>query len=40
LFFEEDVEIAYSLGFEHPSNFNIFFKKQTQATPKMMRTKA
>jgi len=33
-------EIAYSLGFEHPSNFNIFFKKQTQATPKMMRTKA
>lgn len=33
-------EIAYSLGFEHPSNFNIFFKKQTRKTPKMMRSKA
>jgi AraC family transcriptional activator of pobA len=32
-------EIAYSLGFEHPSNFNIFFKRQTQKTPKMIRTK-
>lgn len=31
-------EIAYSLGFEHPSNFNIFFKKQTRKTPKMIRT--
>lgn len=31
-------EIAYSLGFEHPSNFNIFFKKQTKQTPKMMRS--
>lgn len=30
-------EIAYSLGFEHPSNFNIFFKKQTRKTPKMLR---
>lgn len=30
-------EIAYSLGFEHPSNFNIFFKKQTRKTPKMVR---
>ncbi len=33
-------EIAYSLGFEHPSNFNIFFKKQTSKTPGMVRTKA
>jgi len=31
-------EIAYSLGFEHPSNFNIFFKKQTRQTPKTLRT--
>jgi AraC family transcriptional regulator, transcriptional activator of pobA len=30
-------EIAYSLGFEHPSNFNIFFKKQTKQTPKLIR---
>ena len=30
-------EIAYSLGFEHPSNFNIFFKKQTKKTPGMLR---
>jgi AraC family transcriptional activator of pobA len=30
-------EIAYSLGFEHPSNFNSFFKKQTLQTPKMVR---
>lgn len=30
-------EIAYSLGFEHPSNFNIFFKKQTKLTPKAVR---
>jgi AraC family transcriptional activator of pobA len=33
-------EIAYSLGFEHPSNFNIFFKKQTSKTPRMVRAKA
>lgn len=33
-------QIAYSLGFEHPSNFNIFFKKQTRKTPKMLRTVA
>lgn len=31
-------EIAYSLGFEHPSNFNIFFKKQTNKTPRMLRS--
>jgi AraC family transcriptional activator of pobA len=30
-------EIAYSLGFEHPSNFNIFFRKQTGKTPKSVR---
>lgn len=30
-------EIAYTLGFEHPSNFNSFFKKQTQLTPKSFR---
>lgn len=30
-------EIAYTLGFEHPSNFNNFFKKQTQLTPKSFR---
>jgi AraC-like DNA-binding protein len=30
-------EIAYSLGFEHPSNFNIFFKKHTGKTPKAVR---
>ncbi|MES2386449.1 MAG: helix-turn-helix transcriptional regulator [Bacteroidota bacterium] len=30
-------EIAYSLGFEHPSNFNIFFRKQTGLTPKDFR---
>jgi AraC family transcriptional regulator, transcriptional activator of pobA len=26
-------EIGYSLGFEHASNFNIFFKKHTSLTP-------
>lgn len=31
-------QIAYSLGFEHPSNFNIFFKKQTSRTPKAARS--
>jgi AraC family transcriptional activator of pobA len=30
-------EIAYCLGFEYPANFNIFFKKQTQRTPKSFR---
>ncbi|TDO24804.1 helix-turn-helix domain-containing protein [Pedobacter duraquae] len=30
-------EIAYCLGFEYPANFNIFFKKQTQYTPKSFR---
>ncbi len=31
-------EIAYSLGFEHASNFNIFFKKQTGLTPLTVRS--
>ena len=30
-------EIGYSLGFEHPSNFNIFFKNQTGKTPNSFR---
>ncbi len=30
-------EIAYSLGFEHSSNFIIFFKKQTGNTPLQFR---
>jgi AraC family transcriptional activator of pobA len=30
-------EIGYSLGFEHASNFHIFFKKQTSQTPKQFR---
>lgn len=30
-------EIGYSLGFEHSSNFIIFFKKQTGETPKYFR---
>lgn len=30
-------EIAYSLGFEHTSNFIIFFKKQTHTTPLQFR---
>jgi len=30
-------EIAYSLGFEHASNFIIFFKKQTNITPLQFR---
>lgn len=29
--------IGYALGFEHPSNFNIFFKKQTGQTPNHFR---
>lgn len=33
-------EIAYSLGFEHPSNFNTFFKKHTGSTPKVARNTA
>jgi AraC-like DNA-binding protein len=30
-------EVGYCLGFEHPSNFNIFFKKQTGQTPNHFR---
>lgn len=30
-------EIAFSLGFEHSSNFIIFFKKQTDVTPLQFR---
>jgi AraC-like DNA-binding protein len=30
-------EIGYCLGFEHASNFNIFFKKQTGETPNQFR---
>lgn len=30
-------EIAYSLGFEHSSNFIIFFRKQTDSTPLQFR---
>jgi AraC family transcriptional regulator, transcriptional activator of pobA len=30
-------EIAYCLGFEHPSNFHIFFKKQAGVTPLQFR---
>ncbi len=29
--------MAYQLGFNHPSNFNIFFKKHTGATPTEFR---
>lgn len=30
-------QIAYCLGFEYPANFNIFFKRQMQCTPRKMR---
>lgn len=30
-------EIAYSLGFEYPTYFNIFFKKHTRLTPNEVR---
>jgi len=30
-------QIAYCLGFEYPANFNIFFKRQMQCTPKGFR---
>lgn len=30
-------EIAYCMGFNHPSNFNKFFKKQMKYTPKAYR---
>lgn len=33
-------EIAYSLGFEYPAYFNIFFKKQTGLTPGNVRARA
>lgn len=31
-------EIAYALGFEYPTYFNNFFKKQTGTTPSTLRT--
>jgi AraC family transcriptional regulator, transcriptional activator of pobA len=31
-------EISYSLGYEYPTYFNNFFKKQTGTTPKSLRT--
>lgn len=31
-------QIAYCLGFEYPANFNIFFKRQMQSTPKSFRS--
>lgn len=30
-------QIAYCLGFEYPANFNIFFKRQMQCTPRVFR---
>lgn len=30
-------QIAYSLGFDHPANFHIFFKRETGQTPKQTR---
>jgi AraC family transcriptional regulator, transcriptional activator of pobA len=33
-------EISYSLGYEYPTYFNNFFKKQTGATPKSFRREA
>lgn len=30
-------QIGYCLGFEYPANFNIFFKRQMQCTPKSFR---
>lgn len=30
-------QIGYCLGFEYPANFNIFFKRQTLASPKSFR---
>lgn len=30
-------EIAYTLGFEHPSNFNSFFKKHADLSPRAFR---
>lgn len=31
-------QIAYCLGFEYPANFNIFFKRQMDCTPRSFRT--
>lgn len=33
-------EIAYALGFEYPSYFNQFFRKQTSRTPRTVRQEA
>ena len=31
-------EIAYNLGFEHPSSFNKLFKKKTEMSPSQFRS--
>lgn len=31
-------QVSYSIGFEHPANFNDFIKKHTGKTPKHLRS--